>query len=193
MKGPWSRVVALIFVGCLAIYFFRSRESAINERLAVKSPATPPLQSPAPSRNTAPTAAGAKPSEASAVIPQMGAIGSPRTSARVAENANLPQEASAQPLPIIRNGEAPVPGRTEMVPGHFDGVMVSHVPLAEPPPEVKPGIPRTPPTVIHPAPENGGGTLYLLDSTWDTPVQAPPAAASAKGKSSPNPPSSPSK
>jgi hypothetical protein len=85
-----------------------------------------------------------------------------------------------QPLPVIRDGEAPLAGRTETVPSHFDGVTVSHVPLAELPLEVQPGTHPTLPTVVHATREKGGGTIYRLDSTGGELVRAPPAASPEK-------------
>lgn len=98
--------------------------------------------------------------------------------------------ASLSPAVLIRDVAPPIVGVPILVPGHFDGIMVSHVPLTESPQPVKPGTPRTPPTVIHNPPEKGGGTTYLLDATWDTPVFADGRGATATVHATP-PPDSP--
>ena len=115
------------------------------------------------------------------VVLPPGSAGSPARSSLQPQVNPLPALAPAvvSAPPLIRDVGPPATGSATFVPGHFDGIMVSHVPLPEPPRVVKRGTPQTPPTVIHNPPEKGGGTNYLLDATWDTPVFADPTGSSA--------------
>lgn len=186
MKRFLLRAFVLVVAGIITLIVLGAVGGANRKKLAAKMPVPPSRQLPPEMNTGGGFAAGAEHAKTFSTNTSKIAVPS-RDDMPIVESAQLPRGRSRQPLAVIRNMEAPVVCRTDMVPSHIHRVMVSHVALAEPPPEAKPGTPRDPPEVIHATPEQDGGMIYRLDSTWDAPVRGPPAAASEKVPPPPNP------
>lgn len=169
------------------------------------SPASPPqkgasLEVPATAQPVASAGARAAYTGAAASVTESQPLPAPRLAEpAMVLNPTLSQDvptgaslAASSAHPLVRDVPPPKAGAPILVPGHFDGIMVSHVPLAAPPTPVPPGTPRTPPKVINNPPEKGGGTTYVLDDTWAIPFFAPPlhAVTASQKASEPSPSSS---